>query len=573
MVGDPQSAAALSCNGQTISALSLYDEDLGVPIAGYDPIPNGAVIPQSALPANWNLIASVNLAQAGGTSVKFDVTKNGVADASSPVTENVVPYGYPTDASPWNAGIGSYSVTARDYSDQNATGTLCNTRTVGFSIVAPTPTPTPAPWSCVANLLLNASFELNTGSPPLNWTGGTAGPIGVPVPAGVNAGYVSGSGTLFQNVPVTPGNSYAVTFYSGSHNPLSQTVRIQYYTSANVAIGAASTHTITVDLEAQNGMGGPYLLGLGPAPSNASYLRLSVSANGTDYAKVDAACLRQTTPPTATPTPTRTPTNTGTNTPTVTPTASNTPMATPTVTPTTTPMDWQIEASKSSVPGQGSIVASGDLITYTIWVTNVGNIPANNVLISDSVPSGTTYVGGSAVPGLVQGPNPLVWTLPTVLPGAQYSVSFTVWVTGVTGQGVIRNVAYVGNNPVTETNEIIHVFAPTAIHLVSLRAARASDGVAVTWQTGLEQETLGFRLYRSKTASRQDAALATQGVIAALGNTTGGSYTWLDAGAPAMGTLYYWLQEIDLTGGLTEYGPVLAGGTPGFSAFIPFIAR
>ena len=573
MVGDPQSAAALSCNGQTISALSLYDEDLGVPIAGYDPIPNGAVIPQSALPANWNLIASVNLAQAGGTSVKFDVTKNGVADASSPVTENVVPYGYPTDASPWNAGIGSYSVTARDYSDQNATGTLCNTRTVGFSIVAPTPTPTPAPWSCVANLLLNASFELNTGSPPLNWTGGTAGPIGVPVPAGVNAGYVSGSGTLFQNVPVTPGNSYAVTFYSGSHNPLSQTVRIQYYTSANVAIGAASTHTITVDLEAQNGMGGPYLLGLGPAPSNASYLRLSVSANGTDYAKVDAACLRQTTPPTATPTPTRTPTNTGTNTPTVTPTASNTPMATPTVTPTTTPMDWQIEASKSSVPGQGSIVASGDLITYTIWVTNVGNIPANNVLISDSVPSGTTYVGGSAVPGLVSGPNPLVWTLPTVLPGAQYSVSFTVWVTGVTGQGVIRNVAYVGNNPVTETNEIIHVFAPTAIHLVSLRAARASDGVAVTWQTSLEQETLGFRLYRSKTASRQDAALATQGVIAALGNTTGGSYTWLDAGAPAMGTLYYWLQEIDLTGGLTEYGPVLAGGTPGFSAFIPFIAR
>jgi len=236
-------------------------------------------------------------------------------------------------------------------------------------------------------------------------------------------------------------------------------------------------------------------------------------------------------------------------------------------------MDWQIEASKSSVPGQGSIVASGDLITYTIWVTNVGNIPANNVLISDSVPSGTTYVGGSAVPGLVSGPNPLVWTLPTVLPGAQYSVSFTVWVTGVTGQGVIRNVAYVGNNPVTETNEIIHVFAPTAIHLVSLRAARASDGVAVTWQTSLEQETLGFRLYRSKTASRQDAALATQGVIAALGNTTGGSYTWLDAGAPAMGTLYYWLQEIDLTGGVTEYGPVLAGGTPGFSAFIPFIAR
>ena len=72
---------------------------------------------------------------------------------------------------------------------------------------------------------------------------------------------------------------------------------------------------------------------------------------------------------------------------------------------------------------------------------------------------------------------------------------------------------------------------------------------------------------------RQDAAQANAGVVAALGNTTGGSNTWLDAGAPAMGTLNYWLLEIDLTGGLTEYGPVLAGGTAGFSAFIPSIAR
>ena len=40
-----------------------------------------------------------------------------------------------------------------------------------------------------------------------------------------------------------------------------------------------------------------------------------------------------------------------------------------------------------------------------------------------------------------------------------------------------------------------------------------------------------------------------------------------------MGTLYYWLLAIDLTGGVTEYGPVLVGGTPGFSAFIPSIAR
>lgn len=95
----------------------------------------------------------------------------------------------------------------------------------------------------------------------------------------------------------------------------------------------------------------------------------------------------------------------------------------------------------------------------------------------------------------------------------------------------------------------------------------------MTWQTAQEINTLGFRLLRSSTPARQDAAQATPGVIAATGNATGGSYTWLDAGVAPTGTLYYWLQEIDTTGAVTEYGPVLAGGTPGFSAFIPFIAR
>jgi hypothetical protein len=171
---------------------------------------------------------------------------------------------------------------------QDASGVPCDSKpvdaaeTVNLATVA---------WSCPANLLLNPSFEFNSGSPPTNWTGGTAGTIGVPVPDGVNAGFVSGSGTLYQNVSVTPGYTYTISFYAGSHNPFRQTVRIQYYTSANVAISPAAVHTITADLEVLNGMGGPYALSLGAAPSNASYVRVSASDNGYDYAKIDAACL------------------------------------------------------------------------------------------------------------------------------------------------------------------------------------------------------------------------------------------------------------------------------------------
>ena len=145
--------------------------------------------------------------------------------------------------------------------------------------------------ACANNLVLNPSFELNTGSPPTDWTNGTAGPINVPAVDGKNVGYISGTGIMYQNVNIKVGSSYTFTFYAGSHNPKAQTVSIQYYDASNVAIGSAAVYTITSDLEV-SGFGGPYTLTLGAAPSNAKYLRISVSANGYDYAKVDALCLQ-----------------------------------------------------------------------------------------------------------------------------------------------------------------------------------------------------------------------------------------------------------------------------------------
>jgi hypothetical protein len=146
--------------------------------------------------------------------------------------------------------------------------------------------------SCPGNLVLNPSFELNAGSPPTNWTNGTAGSINVPAVDGTRVGYINGTGTMYQGVNVVVGNTYTLTFYSGSHVPSIQTVKIQYFTSGGAAIGAASVHTITSDLEV-SGFGGPYTLTLGAAPSNASYLKIMVSANNQDYAKVDALCLKK----------------------------------------------------------------------------------------------------------------------------------------------------------------------------------------------------------------------------------------------------------------------------------------
>ena len=51
---------------------------------------------------------------------------------------------------------------------------------------------------------------------------------------------------------------------------------------------------------------------------------------------------------------------------------------------------------KSSSPSSGSVVAPGTPVTYTLTLTNTGSALASDVTIVDTVPTGTTYVAGSA---------------------------------------------------------------------------------------------------------------------------------------------------------------------------------
>lgn len=54
-----------------------------------------------------------------------------------------------------------------------------------------------------------------------------------------------------------------------------------------------------------------------------------------------------------------------------------------------------LEVSKSSVPISGSTVEPGDVITYTITVSNSGNANTDEASLHDAIPAGTSYVTGS----------------------------------------------------------------------------------------------------------------------------------------------------------------------------------
>ena len=221
-----------------------------------------------------------------------------------------------------------------------ATNTATRTPTqTATSVLVPTATATTV-WACPSNLLSNPSFESGTGS----WTGATGtGNHGFVIPDGTKYGYVSGSGTMYQDVTAAPGGTYQVTFYSSSHVPGFQTVQLQYLNASNAVLASSALHTIVVDIdipdaEGKKRFGGPYTLSLSGAPAGTTKLRVAIKANNVDWAKVDAFCLTGVVPtatPTATNTATATSTSTATNTATRTPTATNTPVP-PTATPTNT---------------------------------------------------------------------------------------------------------------------------------------------------------------------------------------------------------------------------------------------
>jgi uncharacterized repeat protein (TIGR01451 family) len=105
------------------------------------------------------------------------------------------------------------------------------------------------------------------------------------------------------------------------------------------------------------------------------------------------------------------------------------------------------------------VVRKNDLITYTIRITNTGSGVVNNILLVAPIPSGTTYVAGSASGGNFSGlslmgmgdmldpqavQSAVVWS-GSLGPGASHALSYTVQVLILEGQIVNQPRVYVDN--------------------------------------------------------------------------------------------------------------------------------
>ena len=157
------------------------------------------------------------------------------------------------------------------------------------------------------------------------------------------------------------------------------------------------------------------------------------------------------------------------------------------------PVGLDLQVNKS-VDNNGP--TEGNTVTYTVNVENLSTQVATNVLITDVLPIGVTYVAASATgPGATyNGPTrTLTWTIPTLNGGANTNLSFQATVDGGTAGSTITNNAVLTSLDQTEDNAANNTGSanidPVAFDVSVVKSVSASnpeEGSEVTYTISVE---------------------------------------------------------------------------------------
>jgi uncharacterized repeat protein (TIGR01451 family) len=109
------------------------------------------------------------------------------------------------------------------------------------------------------------------------------------------------------------------------------------------------------------------------------------------------------------------------------------------VTHTVSALSPYLTLSKTSQPTPQSVVQGGDLITYSIVITNIGGAAASGVVVTDPLDARLEFISGSPSPSYAGGV--LSWTIGSLGAGSSAALTFTARVITCT-QGTITNTAY-----------------------------------------------------------------------------------------------------------------------------------
>ncbi|MHB0856548.1 MAG: hypothetical protein ACYC5M_03140 [Anaerolineae bacterium] len=149
-------------------------------------------------------------------------------------------------------------------------------------------------------------------------------------------------------------------------------------------------------------------------------LRVVVSADKLDYVDVRVESLQVANAP-------RTATPEATALPSYTPTPTEIPTATPTPWPTISLEDGVSAFLYLTLRDQSDPICSGAPQRYSLWISNIGAVSVTNIILTDTLPTGTQPLLDDSTPGgVLVGEQDVVWELGDLEPGETRNVELQV---------------------------------------------------------------------------------------------------------------------------------------------------